>query len=84
MEEGDVQVGMIGQQVEGAIVLDPNGNIKKGMQANVEIGETSTTANTTNVSRIEVELQRTIDMIGDQEIVTLGQENANGDVEPRV
>jgi hypothetical protein len=42
--------------VEGAIVLDPNGNIKKGMQANVEIGETSTTANTTNVSRIEVEL----------------------------
>ncbi len=84
MEEGDVQVGMIGQQVEGAVALDPNGNVEEGMQANVEVGETSTTVNTANVSRIEVELQRTIDMIEDQEIVGLGQENANGDVEPCV
>jgi hypothetical protein len=70
--------------VEGAVALDPNGNVEEGMQANVEVGETSTTVNTANVSRIEVELQRTIDMIEDQEIVGLGQENANGDVEPCV
>lgn len=37
---------------------------------------------TTNVSRIETELQKTIDMIEDQEIVAHGQENANVDVDP--
>jgi hypothetical protein len=31
MKEGDVKVGVIGQQVEDAITLAPNGNIKEGM-----------------------------------------------------
>ncbi len=52
MEEGDVKVGVIGQQAEDAITLAPNRNIE-GVQANVEVGETYAT---TNVSRIEVEL----------------------------
>jgi len=51
------------------------------MQANVGVGETSTT---TDVNRIEVEFQKNINMIGEQEIVVLGQENANGDVEIHV
>jgi hypothetical protein len=42
--------------------LAPNENIKEGMQANVEIGETSATL---HVCRIEVELQTTIDRIED-------------------
>ncbi len=49
------------------------------MQANVEVGETSAT---TYVSRIEIELHRTIDMIKDQKIVAHGQENANDDIDP--
>jgi hypothetical protein len=36
---------------------------------------------TIDVRRIEVEFQKTIDMIEEQEIVAPGQENANGDVE---
>lgn len=51
------------------------------MQTNVEVGDTSVI---TNVNRIEVELQRAIDIIKDKKIVTLGKENANGDVEPHV
>jgi hypothetical protein len=78
---GGVEVGVIGQQVEDALALAPNGNIKEGMQANVEVGKTFETA---DVCRIEVKLQRTIDMIEDQEIVAHGQENANGDVDLRV
>jgi hypothetical protein len=50
------------------------------MQSNVEVGETYTTA---NVSRIEIEFQRTIDMIEDQEIVAPRQENANLNVDPQ-
>ncbi len=69
---------MIGQQAEDAVALAPNGNIKEGMQTNVEVGEASTTI---DVCRIEAELQRTIDMIKDQEIVVHGQENANGNVD---
>ncbi len=79
MEEGDVKVRVIGQQTEDAIALASNGNIEEGMQANVEVGKTSTTL---DVSRIEIELQRTIDMIEDQEIVALQQENDN--VDPHV
>ncbi len=67
--------------MEDAVALDPNGNIKEGMPTNVEVGETFATA---NVNRIEIELQRIIDMIKDQKIVVLGQENANGDVKPCV
>ncbi len=77
MEEGGVEVGVIGQQAKYALALAPNGNIKERMQANVEVGETFATA---NVCRIEAKLQRTIDMIEDQKIVAHGQENANGDV----
>ncbi len=40
MEEGGVKVGVIGQQVEDALALAPNGSIKEGMQVNVEVGET--------------------------------------------
>jgi hypothetical protein len=72
---------VIGQQVEDAITLAPNGNIEEGMQDNFEVGETFAT---TNVCRIEVQLQRTIDMIKDQEIVVHGQENANGNVDLHV
>ncbi len=72
---------MIGHQVEDVVALAPNGNIKDQMQTNVGVGETSTT---TDVNRIEVEFQKTINMIGEQEIVVLGQENANGDVEIHV
>jgi len=61
--------------------LAPNGNIEEGMQTNVKVGETYDIA---NVCKIEIDLQRTIDMIEHQEIVVLGQENANGDVDPHV
>ncbi len=50
MEEGDVEVGVIRQQVEDTIALAPNENIK-GVQANVEV-----TSTTTYVCRIEIEL----------------------------
>jgi len=50
MEEGDVEVGVIRQQVEDTIALAPNENIK-GVQANVEV-----TFTTTYVCRIEIEL----------------------------
>jgi hypothetical protein len=43
MEKGDVEVGVIRQQAEDAIALAPNGNIEEGVQAHVEVGETSTT-----------------------------------------
>ncbi len=64
--------------MKDAITLAPNGNIEEGVQANVEVEETSVSA---NVKRIEVEQQRVIDMIEDQEIVVPGQENANVDVD---
>jgi hypothetical protein len=51
MEEGDVEVGVIRQQVEDTIALAPNENIKEGVQANVEV-----TSTTTYVCRIEIEL----------------------------
>jgi hypothetical protein len=66
MEKGDVEVAMNGQQAKDAITLAPNGNLEERMQANVEVGETSITS---NVCRIKIELQRTIDMIEDQKIV---------------
>ncbi|CAM6010865.1 unnamed protein product [Sphagnum balticum] len=78
MEEKDIKVRVIGQQAEDVIALAPNGNIEEGVQANVEVGETYATV---DVNRIEVELQRTIDMIEDQEIVVPGQEIANVDVD---
>ncbi len=78
MKERDVEVGVIGQQVEDVVAQAPNGNIEEEMQANVEVGEIFIII---DVSRIEVELQRTIDIIEDQEIVAPRQENANGDVE---
>jgi hypothetical protein len=79
MKERGVKVGVIRQQVEDAVALAPNGNIEEGIQANVEVGETSTTV---NVCKIEVELQRTIDMIEDKEIFVPGQKNENGNVDP--
>jgi hypothetical protein len=82
MKEGDGKVVVISQQVEtnveDAIVLVPNGNMEEQLQPNVEVEETFVTI---DVTRIEIELQSTINMIEEQEIVTLRQENANGDVE---
>jgi len=63
MEERGVEVGVIGQQAEDGLALAPNGNIKEGMQAKVEVGETFATI---DVCRIEVKLQRIVDMIEDQ------------------
>jgi hypothetical protein len=74
-----VGVGVIGQQVQEVVALTPNGNIDEGMQANVEVGETFATL---DVCTIEIDLQRTIDMIKDQEIVVPRQESANGNVDP--
>jgi hypothetical protein len=51
---------MIGHQVEDAVALAPNGNIKEQVQANVGVGETSTAM---DVTEIEVEFQKIIDMI---------------------
>jgi hypothetical protein len=85
MKKKDVEVVVISQQVEtnveDAVVLVPNGNMEEQMQLNVEVGETFAT---TYVTRIEIELHITINMIEEQEIVALGQENANGDVELHV
>jgi hypothetical protein len=78
MEERDVKVRVIGQQTKDVIALAPNGNIEEAVQANVEVGETYAT---TDVNIIEVELQRIIGMIEDQEIIAHGQENANVDVD---
>jgi hypothetical protein len=41
MKERDVEVGVIGQQLKHVIALISNGNIEEGMQAIVEVGETS-------------------------------------------
>jgi hypothetical protein len=64
--------------------LTPNGNIKKQIQASVDVRETCAI----DVSKIEVELQNTIDMIDEQKIVILSamseQKNANANVEPHV
>jgi len=58
MNEKDLETKVIGQQtqvgVEDVHTLILNGNIEKQMQANVDIGETSTI----DVNRIEVELQK--------------------------
>jgi hypothetical protein len=53
---------VIGQQAKDAVALAPNGNIEEGMQANVEVKETSSTI---DVSRIKAKLQKTIDIIED-------------------
>jgi hypothetical protein len=45
--------------------LASSGNVEEHMQASVDVGEKSTTY----VSKIEVELQKLIDMIEEQEIV---------------
>jgi hypothetical protein len=55
-----VQVG-----VEDELTLAFNGNMEEQVQANVDVRETFMV----DVSRIEVELQKTIDMIEDQEII---------------
>ncbi len=63
-------MGVIGQQaqasVEDAHALVSNENIEEQMQASVNGGETFAK---TNVFRIEVELQKTIDKIQEQEVV---------------
>jgi hypothetical protein len=54
-----VQVG-----VEEVTALASSRNMEEQMQVGVDVGETYVT----NVSRIEVELQKTIDMIEGQEL----------------
>ncbi len=51
------------------------------MQPSVEVGETFVA---TNVTRIEIKLQTTFNMIKEQNIIVPKQENANGDVELHV
>jgi hypothetical protein len=65
MEERGVEVRVSRQQAEYVVALARNGNIEEGMQVNVEVGETFVTA---YVCRIEIKLQRTIDMIKDQKL----------------
>jgi hypothetical protein len=62
MEEGDAEVGVIGQQMKDVVALAPIGNIEAEMQTNVDVNETSTIV---NVNKIEAKLQKTIDMIED-------------------
>jgi ribosomal protein L18E len=50
------------------------------MQVSVDVGETSTT----NVSKIEVELQKPIDMIEEQEIVVPNAMLEQNNVQPHV
>jgi len=45
--------------------LASSGNVEERMQASVDVGEKSTT----NVNKIEFELQKLIDMIKEQKIV---------------
>ncbi len=59
---GGVEVGVLRYKVKDVIALTRNGNIKEGMQTNVEVGETFVIV---DVCRIKIELQRTIDMIED-------------------
>ncbi len=65
-----------------ALIL--NGNIEEQMQVGVDVKETCAI----DVSKIEVELQNTIDMIDKQKIVIPNamseQKNVNKDVEPHV
>jgi uncharacterized protein (DUF1786 family) len=69
MNEEDLETRLMKQQVQvdvedvGALTL--NENIEKQMQVGVDVGETSTTY----VNKIEVEFQKIIDMIEEQEIV---------------
>ncbi len=69
MNEIDLETKVIGQQVqvgvEDELTLAFNGNMEEQVQANVDVRETFMV----DVSRIEVELQKTIDMIEDQEII---------------
>jgi hypothetical protein len=64
MKEGDVKVVVIFQQVETSVedvvALVPNGNMEEQMEPNVEVGETFVA---TYVTRINFELQKTINMI---------------------
>jgi hypothetical protein len=53
--------------VENVFALVSNGNMEEQVQANVDVGETFTT----NVNIIEVELQKIIDMIEEQETIAL-------------
>lgn len=79
MKKGDVEVVVISQQakasLEDVVALVPNGNMEEQMQPNGEVGETFAT---TYVIKIEIELQKTINMIEEQKIKVLGQENGNG------
>ncbi len=72
MSEEDLETRVIKQQVqiivEDVTTLIPNGNIDEQVQTHVDIGETSMV----DISKIEVELQKTIDMVEKQKYIVLG------------
>ncbi len=71
MSEEDLETRVIKQVqiiVEDVTTLIPNGNIDEQVQTHVDIGETSMV----DISKIEVELQKTIDMVEKQKYIVLG------------
>jgi len=62
------------------VVLAFSGNVEERVQASVDFGETSTTY----VSKIEVELQKLINMIDEQEIMALSAMLEQNDVQRHV
>ncbi len=84
MNEGELEVGVMGQQVnvEDVVALAPNEIVEE----QVWVGEDVIKAFTANVDRIEMDLERTILMIEKQINVVLvtiipKRDNANEDVE---
>jgi CRISPR/Cas system-associated endoribonuclease Cas2 len=66
--------------VKHVVALALSGNVEERVQTSVDVGETSTT----NVNKIEVELQKLIDMIEEQEIVVPNAMLEQNNVQPHV
>jgi hypothetical protein len=66
--------------VKDVVALVLSGNVEELVQASVDVGETFTI----DVSKIEVELQKLIDMIEEQEIVVLDAMLEQNNVQPPV
>jgi hypothetical protein len=66
--------------VKNVVALALSGNVEERMQARVDVGETSRI----DVSKIEVELQKPINMIEEQESVVPNAILEQNNVQPRV
>ncbi len=66
--------------VKNVVALALNGNVEEQVQARVDVGETSTI----DVSKIEVELQKPINMIEEQESVVPNAMLEQNNVQPHV